>query len=173
MTTTTAAKKKESGKYSHINFVPPASVAKAARRGLDLRDKFNRGGTAVGIARARDLANRKAMSPSTIKRMVSFFARHAGNKKPGWSKASDPTNGYIAHMLWGGDPGRSWANKVRRQMDSADNKAKGRKKKSKKKASVDQRIAAVRERLLLLARLDRALADADLIVRRQERSRDS
>lgn len=130
-----AARKKKSredaGKYKHINFVPNASVAKAAARGLKLRDKFNRGGTAVGIARGRDLANRKKLSPTTIKRMRSFFARHEGNKKPGWSKPSDPTNGYIAHLLWGGDAGRSWANKIVRQMESADKKAKAAKKKKK------------------------------------------
>lgn len=149
----------DSSKYSHINFVPPASVAKAAERGLKLRDKFNRGGTAVGIARGRDLANRKALSPSTVKRMRSFFARHAGDKKPGWSKPSDPTNGYIAWMLWGGNPGKSWADKVVRQMESADKKAKKKPKKTtKKKASAHVRLASVQRRLEILARLQTTLA---------------
>jgi hypothetical protein len=98
-------------------FTPPQSVREAARRGLELRSKFNRGGTAVGIARARDLSNGKSVSASTIKRMVSFFARHAVDKRPDWGNPDKPTNGYIAHMLWGGDAGRGWANKIARGLD--------------------------------------------------------
>lgn len=100
------------------SFSPPAGVQSAAKRGLELRSKFGRGGTAVGIARARDLSNGKSVSASTIRRMNSFFARHAVDKRPGWSNPSKPSNGYIAHLLWGGDAGRSWASKVSRHLDA-------------------------------------------------------
>ena len=103
-----------------INFSPPQGARSAAKRGLELRDKFNRGGTAVGVARARDLSNGKNMSPSTIRRMNSFFARHAVDKRPNWSDPSKPSNGYIAHLLWGGDSGRAWAGKVSRQLDARE-----------------------------------------------------
>lgn len=97
------------------SWVPPASVAAAARRGLDLRAEqppSNRGGTAVGVARARDLANRRPVSLSTLKRMVSFFARHEVDKSgEGWGKDS---KGYQAWLLWGGNPGRAWATKILR-----------------------------------------------------------
>ena len=110
----------QEGKYDNINFKPPASVRSAAKRGLELRKKYGRGGTSVGLARARDLSNGKEMSPSTIKRMVSFFARHEVDKKgEGWGKDS---NGYIAWLLWGGDSGWSWAKKVSKQMEAADKK---------------------------------------------------
>jgi hypothetical protein len=97
--------------------VPPRGVRKAAARGLELRRKFKRGGTRIGIARARDLARGAAVSDSTIKRMVSYFARHAVDRKPGWSKPSNPTNGYIAWLLWGGNAGERWARKVKRQIE--------------------------------------------------------
>jgi hypothetical protein len=100
--------------FKQDGFAPPQSVRDAARRGLELRSEFNRGGTAVGIARARDLSNGKAISLSTIRRMVSFFARHAVDRRPDWANKTNPTNGYIAHMLWGGDAGRGWANKISR-----------------------------------------------------------
>lgn len=104
------------GKYDGIDFKPPKAVARAAKRGLELRREHGRGGTQVGVARARDLSNRKNISPSTAKRMYSFFKRHEVDKKPGW--ASEPTNGYIAWMLWGGDAGFAWARKLKRQMDA-------------------------------------------------------
>lgn len=108
-------------KYSHIDFTPSAAVSKAAARGLELRNKHGRGGTAVGVARARDLSNGKQLSPSTIKRMKAYFDRHQSDKSgEGWGVDSA---GYIAWLLWGGDSGYSWAKKVCKQMDAADNKA--------------------------------------------------
>jgi hypothetical protein len=99
-------------------FTPPADVAAAARRGLELRAEqppSNRGGTAVGIARAKQLANRDPVSLDTIKRMVSFFARHEVDKKgEGWGKDS---KGYQAWLLWGGDPGRRWAESIVRRAE--------------------------------------------------------
>ena len=57
--------------------IPPEEVAKEAAKGLDLRKKYKvKGGTSVGIARARDLKNRKHISDSIVQRMVSYFARH-------------------------------------------------------------------------------------------------
>ena len=100
------------------SFSPPAGVRSAAKRGLELRSKFGRGGTSVGIARGRDLSNGKAVSSSTIRRMNSFFARHAVDKRPDWSNPAKPSNGYIAHLLWGGDAGRAWASKISRHLDA-------------------------------------------------------
>jgi lambda family phage portal protein len=110
-------------KYAGISFTPPAGVRAEARQGLEWRREHKRGGTAVGIARARDLANGKQVSPSTINRMVSFFARHEVDKQgEGFSpgEAGYPSNGRIAWALWGGDPGKAWAGKVQRQMQARD-----------------------------------------------------
>jgi hypothetical protein len=94
-------------------FVPPQEVRSNARRGLELRKKYGRGGTEVGVARARDLSNGASLSLSTINRMVSYFARHEVDKKgEGWGKDSA---GYIAWLLWGGDAGRSWANRISKE----------------------------------------------------------
>lgn len=109
------------GRYDTIAFTPPAGVAAAAQRGLDLRAEHGRGGTAVGVARARDLAARRTLSPSTIRRMVSYFARHAVDKRgAGWASRTAPSAGYIAWLLWGGEPGRRWANSVSARMERVD-----------------------------------------------------
>lgn len=110
-------------KYDGIDFTPPAGVRAEAKRGLAWRREHKRGGTAVGVARARDLSNGKAMSPSTINRMVSFFARHEVDKQgEGFSPGEPgfPSNGRIAWALWGGDPGKAWSEKVQRQMQARD-----------------------------------------------------
>lgn len=99
-------------------FVPPQTVRDNAKRGLELRAKHNRGGTEVGVARARDLSNGRALSLDTIKRMVSYFARHEVDKQgEGWGVDSA---GYIAWLLWGGDAGRSWATKINNEQTSKD-----------------------------------------------------
>lgn len=110
-------------KYDDIDFTPPEGVREEAQKGLDWRSEHNRGGTAVGIARARDLSNGVAVSPETIKRMVSYFSRHEVDKKgEGWSPGENgfPSNGRIAWALWGGDAGQAWANKVLRSMQARD-----------------------------------------------------
>ena len=110
-------------KYSHISFVPPSGVQKEADRGLAMRREHGRGGTAIGIARARDLSNGTEVSPSTVRRMKAFFDRHAPDRKAGGFKSGEegfPSNGKIADLLWGGRSGESWANKVVAQMNAAD-----------------------------------------------------
>lgn len=112
-------------KYSHIDFKPPSGVRREAEYGLKLRREHGRGGTAVGIARARDLSNGVEVSPSTVRRMKAFFDRHASDEKaPGFSRGDKewPSNGLIANKLWGGPSGYSWAKKVVGQMNAADEK---------------------------------------------------
>jgi hypothetical protein len=99
-------------------FVPPQQVRANAKRGLELRKEHNRGGTEVGVARARDLSNGAALSLDTIKRMNSYFARHEVDKKgEGWGVDSA---GYIAWLLWGGDAGWSWAKGILRENESKE-----------------------------------------------------
>lgn len=95
-----------------LDLRPTVAMAEEAQRGLDWRDEFGRGGTAVGVARARDLANRARLSPDTVMRMASYFARHAVDKQgEGYRPGEDgfPSAGRIAWALWGGDPGESWS----------------------------------------------------------------
>jgi hypothetical protein len=97
-----------------LDLKPTESMANNARRGLELRRKFGRGGTAVGVARARDLMNRSKLSPSTVLRMYSFFSRHEVDKQgKDWNNSERPSNGKIAWLLWGGDSGYAWATSKR------------------------------------------------------------
>ncbi len=124
-------------KYMHIDFKPPMSVADAAAKGLEYRRRAspsNKGGLTPaeaakhglgsGVQRAINLKNRDRVSPEVIRQMVSFFSRHEKNATIEPENKETPWNdrGYVAWLLWGGDPGRSWANKVMNQMRAADNK---------------------------------------------------
>lgn len=114
-----AAEDDENGIEAAEGYRPPQAARDAARRGLELRREYGRGGTAVGIARARDIANGRALSLDTIGRMVSFFARHAAYKQN--HETNPPSNSYISWLLWGGDAGRSWAERVyKRETEAAD-----------------------------------------------------
>ena len=96
-------------------YEPTAEMKDEAQRGLDWRSEFGRGGTEVGIARARDIVNGKNLSEDTVKRMRSFFARHEVDKEAqGFRPGEDgyPSNGRIAWALWGGDAGKSWADDI-------------------------------------------------------------
>lgn len=95
--------------------IPPKEAQSEAKRGLAWRREYGRGGTPVGIARARDISNGVDLSLDTVRRMNSYFARHEVDKQgEGFSpdEPGYPSNGRIAWALWGGDPARSWAANV-------------------------------------------------------------
>jgi len=92
--------------------VAPQGAQDEAERGLAWRREFGRGGTEVGIARARDISNGVDLSMDTVRRMNSYFARHEVDKqgegfRPG--EPGYPSNGRVAWALWGGDPAQTWA----------------------------------------------------------------
>lgn len=104
--------------------VPNQAMKQEAQRGLDWRDEYGRGGTEIGIARARDIVNGRDLSDDTIGRMVSFFARHEVDKEAeGFRPGEDgyPSNGRIAWSLWGGDAGKAWSMKEYHKIE--DNRA--------------------------------------------------
>ena len=118
-------------KYSHIDFSPPQGVRNNAERGLELRREHGRGGFSTqqagkhgigsGVQRASNLARGSNLSPATVKRMHSFFSRHSAYKKHHDDKTSAA---YISWMLWGGDAGQRWAQKIVNQMKRADEENK-------------------------------------------------
>lgn len=96
-------------------YEPTEEMRAEAERGLAWRREFGRGGTAVGVARARDISNRVRLPIQTVRRMTSYFARHEIDKQgQGFSSGEDgyPSAGRIAWALWGGDPAKTWASRI-------------------------------------------------------------
>ena len=113
-------------KGEEINTKPTEAMAANAKRGLEWREEFGRGGTEVGVARARDLVNRRDLSINTVRRMYSYFARHTVDKQAeGFNSGEEgfPSAGRIAWELWGGDAGESWANRITQRLNSLDERA--------------------------------------------------
>ena len=133
------------------SFVPPENVRSAARRGLELRKKWGRGGLSnaeasdqgigSGVQRATNLANGDAVSLDTIQRMANFFSRHQKNYRPN-VKESDggPTAGTVAWLLWGGNAGKAWAQRILREQERMAGKAGQRNSRSDR-----QRIRSIRQ----------------------------
>jgi HK97 family phage major capsid protein/HK97 family phage prohead protease len=109
-----------------VPYKPTSGMVEEAKRGLEWRREHGRGGTEVGIARARDIANGKNLSDDTVKRMFSFFSRHEVDKQAeGFSPGEDgyPSNGRIAWALWGGDAGFSWSRRISEAMKKDEKRA--------------------------------------------------
>ena len=104
------------------NFVPPAGVARTARRAQNwIADgKAGSGFTDVGRARAAQLAGRQPVSEDTVRRMRSYFARHEVDRDASGFRLGEkgfPTPGRVAWDAWGGDAGRAWANSIVSRLD--------------------------------------------------------
>lgn len=101
-------------------FKPTAKMASNAEKGLKLRKEFGRGGTDVGVNRAKQLSAQKNLSADDVTSMHSYFARHKvdkDSKSHEWGSDTDPSAGYIAWLLWGGDEGKEWADKNGKKID--------------------------------------------------------
>lgn len=108
-----------------IDLTPTDGMANEAQKALDWRKEGYDGGTPVGLARARQLVNKQELSPSTVRRMHSFFSRHEVDKQgEGFSPGEPgyPSNGRVAWALWGGDPGQTWARAKSETLDRLEGK---------------------------------------------------
>ncbi len=107
------------------SFTPPANVQRAAQRALRVRRQSvpsERGMTAVGLARARDLANGRPVSEATVRRMLAYFSRHEVDKEGAtWDEQG---KGWQAWHGWGGDAGFRWARRIVAQLDKERGDAK-------------------------------------------------
>ena len=127
-----------------INTKPTQEMSDEAQQGLEWREEFGRGGTEVGVARARDLKNRVNLSIETIKRMYSYFSRHEVDKHgQGFYSGDDgyPSAGRIAWALWGGDPGFAW---TKRKMEEIGKEEKSINMNNKEIRTIDVQDLEVR-----------------------------
>lgn len=91
----------------------PKKASDNAQKMLDWKEKYPdeiRGGTEVGWTRARQLADRDAISRDIVSRMAQFN-RHRENAKVADEYKDTPWKdaGYVAWNLWGGTEGVDWA----------------------------------------------------------------
>ena len=107
-----------------INLEPTAGMREQATLGLKWRAEYGRGGTAVGAGTANAILSGAELSPERVRKMYSYFERHAVDRDaPGFTDDDSgdfPSAGKIAWLLWGGDPGRSWSTTKRNQLMNID-----------------------------------------------------
>jgi len=116
----------ERAKYDGIDFSPPEAVKSKLRKGLKLYEdgRGGKGLVSATISWARKLAAGENISPEKARKMSAWHARHAVDKRPGWDKAGEETPGYVANLLWGGEPGRKWADRLVEAMEKKDSEMK-------------------------------------------------
>lgn len=99
-------------------WIPPPAVAAAAKRGQQLRakqPKSNQCCMATGIARAKQLSSRSPVSYKDLVTMRAWFARHAVDARgKGWGKDS---KGFQAFLMWGGQPGKEWCERILKEIE--------------------------------------------------------
>jgi hypothetical protein len=84
----------------------PEAVTNNAKRGRELNKKVNnKCATNIGKIRSADLASKRKLNVSTIKRMYSYLSRAAEYYDEGDNEAC----GTISYLLWGGKAGLRWS----------------------------------------------------------------
>ena len=93
----------------------PKGAQAEAKKALEWRKEYDRGGTPVGINTARTLAAGGQIGLQKVKHIAKYFPRHEVDKKAkGYKPGQDgfPSNGRIAWALWGGDTAWRWARAI-------------------------------------------------------------
>lgn len=101
----------------------PKAASENAQRALDFRDENDSGcGTAVGWARANQLASRESISKKTVVRTYSFLSRAKVYDKGSFTdKEGKEICGSIMYAAWGGDEMHRWAKRTIEQMEENKN----------------------------------------------------
>jgi len=90
----------------------PDAVSNNAQRGIDLNEKNgNKCATQTGKVRAQQLAQKKAVSFETVKRMYSYLSR----AEEYYDESDTSACGTISYLLWGGKAGLRWATSIMRE----------------------------------------------------------
>jgi HK97 family phage prohead protease len=106
------------------DLTPNASMAIEARRGLKWAEDGRAGDGLVPrtVTDARKMADREALSEDKVRRMPAWFARHSVDMSaPANANPDDegyPGPGRVAWALWGGDAGRSWAERKVKELNA-------------------------------------------------------
>lgn len=115
------AEAEDRGPYG-VDLTVNRETQSAAARGLRLHEagKSGDGIVPTTVRDAVKMARREELSEAKVRRMPAWFARHEGDWTPGTDdQPGEETPGYVAWLLWGGDPGRAWAERKVRELDRA------------------------------------------------------
>ena len=101
------------------DLTPTESMANAAKRGLRLHEegKSGDGLKPETVRRANIIAERQELTEDHVREMAAWFPRHESDKRPGWDDAGEETPGFVAWLLWGGDPARAWSERKVAELD--------------------------------------------------------
>ena len=95
----------------------PDAVSNNAKRGRELNEKVNnKCATDIGKIRSADLAAKRNVSLSTLKRMYSYLSRAAEYYDEGNNEAC----GTISYLLWGGKAGLRWSESKLKELGEID-----------------------------------------------------
>jgi hypothetical protein len=102
-----------------VDLVPTKAMRAVAERGLRLAAEGYAGDGLEDATRqrARKIVAGDELAAAHVRRMFSFFERHAGGR--GDAPASEITPWDVAWALWGGDPGRVWSSRKVDELERA------------------------------------------------------
>ena len=109
---------RESGDPIKGTIPVPAAVREEAMRAVRMAHRFNYGAwNFIGLARAIQLATVPRIDNRSVERMRGFFTRHAKDARAsGFGNDERPSRGYLAHLVWGGDPAKEWVMGMEQRM---------------------------------------------------------
>lgn len=92
-----------------VMFAIPQAVKTNVNKGLELRRKYNKGGTSLSMATASYIDENSLVTLSDVQYIIKNIPVHSSNIE---EETVPPTKAYINWLLWGGEPARLWAEEI-------------------------------------------------------------
>lgn len=109
-------------KGKQVDLMPTEGMRVEARRYRQWKAEGRRGGTEVARHKARQILSGSEIPADWVIEMSAWFARHEVDKQgEGFRQGQDgyPSAGRVAWAAWGGDAGKSWADRKAEQIKQA------------------------------------------------------
>jgi len=95
----------------------PEEVKENAKKGLQLRKQFSKGGSSVSLAFAKYLVDTPHITTEKAEQILEYFAVH---KKDNTYQTNPPTRDYISSLLWGGLDANVWAKNLLEEINNTE-----------------------------------------------------
>lgn len=128
-------------------FKPTKAMKVEAERAIKWKEEGKRGGTRIGLMRARQIIRGDEISLEVVLRMYSYFERHLVDKEAeGFYPDEEgyPSAGRVAWGLWGGDAGHEWSKNIREKIRKEEEERSSKLDKGKQMEMIKRRSSLVK-----------------------------
>jgi hypothetical protein len=110
--------KKEFSTYDDVDFIIPTTVKANSEKGLQLSKQHGWNSNSVAKSMGNHIIKNEKSTPEKIRSIAKILNSNRFNSM----KKNPPSDEYFIYLLYGGEEGKQWAEKITEKLDKLDSK---------------------------------------------------